>query len=88
MRAINVGSTMHQRESVMQQLAPYLTLGVQLAAAVCVSAGVGWWIDETFSTQPWVLLGGVVVGSIVGLVQFFRVVAQLGKRAQRDDQAT
>lgn len=88
MRAINVGSTMHQRESVMQQLAPYLTLGVQLAAAVCVCAGVGWWIDETFSTQPWVLLGGVVVGSIVGLVQFFRVVAQLGKRAQRDDQAT
>lgn len=88
MRAINVGSTMHQRESVMQQLAPYLTLGVQLAAAVCVSAVVGWWIDETFSTQPWVLLGGVVVGSIVGLVQFLRVVAQLGKRAQRDDQAT
>jgi len=88
LRAINVGSTMHQRESVMQQLAPYLTLGVQLAAAVCVCAGVGWWIDETFSTQPWVLLGGVVVGSIVGLVQFLRVVAQLGKRAQRDDQAT
>lgn len=79
---------MHQRESVMQQLAPYLALGVQLAAAVCVCAGVGWWIDRTFGTQPWVLLGGVVVGSIVGLVQFFRVVAQLGKRAQRNDQAT
>jgi F0F1-type ATP synthase assembly protein I len=79
---------MHQRESVMQQLAPYLTLGVQLAAAVCGCAVVGWWIDETYNTQPWVLLGGVVVGSIVGLVQFLRVVQQLGKRAQRDDQET
>ena len=77
---------MHQRESVMQQLAPYLTLGVQLAAAVCGCAVVGWWIDETFGTQPWVLLGGVVVGSVVGLVQFLRVVAQLGKRAQRNEQ--
>lgn len=72
----------------MRQLAPYLTLGVQLAAAVCGSAVVGWWIDKTYGTQPWVLLGGVIVGSIVGLVQFLRVVQQLGKRAQQNDQAS
>lgn len=72
----------------MQQLAPYLTLGVQLAAAVCGCAVVGWWIDATFDTQPWVLLGSVLVGSAVGLVQFLHVVQQLGKRAQRDDQDT
>ena len=64
----------------MQQAAPYLVLGVQLAGTVVVCGAVGWWIDSMILSTPTGLLIGVVVGSIVGLVQFLRTVQRLSRR--------
>ena len=64
----------------MQQAAPYLVLGVQLAGTVVVSGALGWWIDSMLLSTPVGLMIGVVVGSIVGLVQFLRTVQRLSRR--------
>ncbi len=74
------------RSSVMRQLAPYMVLGTQLAAAVLVLGGAGWLIDDHFATDPWGLVIGLCVGSVVGFYQFLKNVQQLLARDQ--DQRT
>lgn len=64
----------------MRQMAPYLSLGTQLAASVLVLGGAGWLTDRYLNTEPWLLLVGLCTGSIIGLMQFFRTVARLSKR--------
>ena len=71
---------MRSTQSAMQQAAPYLVLGVQLAGTVVVCGAVGWWIDSVMLSAPVGLLVGVVGGSIVGLVQFLRTVQRLSRR--------
>lgn len=65
------------RSSVMRQLAPYMVLGTQLAAAVLVLGGAGWLIDDHLGSDPWGLVVGLCVGSVVGFYQFLRSVQQL-----------
>ncbi|HRK04971.1 MAG TPA: AtpZ/AtpI family protein [Chlorobiota bacterium] len=65
------------QSSVARQLAPYLALGSQLAASVLLPGGIGWYADKQLGTTPWLLVGGLVLGSVVGFVQFFRSVSQL-----------
>ena len=61
----------------MQQLAPYMALGGQLAGTVLVCAAIGWWLDTRLASEPIGLVSGVVLGSIVGLTQFLRTVNRL-----------
>lgn len=71
---------MPSQASVMRQLAPYLNLGTQLAATVLVLGGAGWLIDDRAATEPWGLVIGLSVGSVVGFVNFLRSVQQLLRR--------
>lgn len=47
--------------------------GITLFASVAVSCGVGWFLDKWLGTQPWLLISGIVLGSIVGLYEFVRI---------------
>lgn len=61
----------------MQQLAPYMALGGQLAGTVLVCAAIGWWLDTRLASEPIGIVSGVLLGSIIGLFQFLRTVSQL-----------
>ncbi|MBI3587254.1 MAG: AtpZ/AtpI family protein [Ignavibacteriales bacterium] len=65
---------------VYRDLAPYLTLGFQLAAAVIVFFLIGWWLDTRYDTSPWFKLVGLLLGSVGGMVKFFRSVSMLNKQ--------
>ncbi|MCE7934236.1 MAG: AtpZ/AtpI family protein [Chlorobi bacterium CHB2] len=58
--------------STMQQLSPDLGMGFQLAAAMAVFGGVGWWADSKYGTAPWLLVVGVVLGATGGLISMIR----------------
>jgi len=73
------------KTSAMQQVAPYLSLGVQLASTVLVCGAVGYWADIQLGSSPVGVLSGVVFGSVVGMTQFFRTVQRLAKSSQRED---
>jgi len=47
--------------------------GITLFAAVVVFTGIGWLLDRWFGSQPWCLVGGIVVGSAAGLYEFIRI---------------
>lgn len=60
--------------------------GLAYAAAVILLASIvfmlilGWFADLLFDTSPWGIVGGIVLGSIIGFVQFFRTTSQILKK--------
>lgn len=65
-------------------VAPYLTLGAQLAVTVVVFFFLGKWADEYFGTPPWLMIAAIVIGSAGGLIKFFRTVIDLGKKEEHE----
>jgi F0F1-type ATP synthase assembly protein I len=60
--------------------APYLALGVQLAATVVIMFYAGKWADEYFGTAPWLMIVGLAVGAVAGFYNFFKTVIDLGTK--------
>jgi len=50
--------------------------GFALFASVAVFCGVGWLLDRWLGTDPWLLIGGIVLGSAAGLYEFVRLSAK------------
>jgi F0F1-type ATP synthase assembly protein I len=38
---------------------------------------IGWLVDLLVGTSPWGIVGGIVLGSIIGFMQFFRITRQI-----------
>ncbi len=59
--------------------------GLAYAAAITLFAAVvfmmilGWGADLLLGTSPWGIVGGIVLGAIIGFVQFFRLTSQILK---------
>ena len=65
--------------SVLHNLAPFLTIGFQLAATVVVFFFAGRWLDDQFTTAPWCMIALTLLGIGGGLYKFLRTVVKLGK---------
>ena len=47
--------------------------GITLFAAVAAFCGAGWMLDKWLGTEPWFLIGGIILGSAAGLYEFVRI---------------
>ena len=47
--------------------------GISLFAAIVFMMLFGWFADLLFGSAPWGLVGGLILGSIIGFIQFFRI---------------
>ena len=74
-----------ERRRWRRDVAPFLTLGLQLAASVVLFFFLGRWLDEQWNTSPWLMLAGLLLGTVGGFVQFFRSVSSLGKDGEHDE---
>ena len=66
-------------ETVRQSGLAY-SAGIALFAAVAFMMVLGWGADLLLGTSPWGIVGGIVIGSIIGFVQFFRLTSQIFKK--------
>lgn len=53
--------------------------GIVFFASVAFMLVLGWGADLLLGTSPWGLVGGIVLGSLIGFVQFFRLTSQIFK---------
>jgi ATP synthase protein I len=47
-------------------------VGLQFAAAIVLFLFLGRWLDSRLGTEPWLLLAGVLVGSVAGFFSLYR----------------
>ncbi|MDP4221054.1 MAG: AtpZ/AtpI family protein [Bacteroidota bacterium] len=65
----------------MQENAPYLSLGIQMALTIAAFAGLGWWLDKENGTSMWIgICSGF--GAVAGLGYFLLVVLRMEKKKE------
>ena len=47
--------------------------GIALFASVATFCIIGYFLDRWLGTAPWLLIGGIVLGSAAGLLEFVRI---------------
>lgn len=47
-----------------------------LASAIVVCLLAGWMLDRWLKTGPWLLVGGIILGAIVGFYQLIRALSK------------
>lgn len=66
-------------ETVRQSGLAY-SAGIVLFASVAFMLVIGWGADVLFGSSPWGLVAGIVIGALIGFVQFFRITSQIFKK--------
>ena len=51
--------------------------GIAFFGAIVFMLFLGWLFDLLVGTSPWGIVGGIVLGSIIGFMQFFRISSQI-----------
>lgn len=69
----------------LRSLAPFLTLGIQLALSVVVFFFIGKWLDSRLGTSPWFMLGGLVLGAVGGMIKFITSALKMAKEQDASD---
>ena len=54
--------------------------GVAFGGAVIFMLILGWGADVLLGTTPWGIVAGIVLGSVIGFIQFFRITSQIFKK--------
>jgi F0F1-type ATP synthase assembly protein I len=57
--------------------------GIAFFASVVFMLVIGWGADLLLGTSPWGIVFGIVLGSVIGFVQFFRITSRIFKAEKR-----
>ena len=66
-------------ESIRQSGLAY-SAAIVLFGSVIFMMILGWFADLLLGTSPWGIVGGIILGGIVGFIQFFRITSQIFKK--------
>lgn len=61
---------------------------IALFGSVVFFMVIGWFADLLLGTAPWSLVGGIVIGGIMGFVQFFRISSGIFKPQKSEFERT
>ncbi len=62
----------------------YGSLGIELVVATLVGLGVGYWLDWSLGTFPWITLVGLGVGAAAGFLKIYELL-QKAERAEAEE---
>ena len=57
------------------------TLGIEMGASLVVGMGLGWWLDRTFHTSPWL----IVIFTGFGIASGFRSIIRVAREQAREN---
>lgn len=58
--------------------------GIALFGSVVFMLVLGWFADLLLGSSPWGIVTGIVVGSLIGFLQFFRITSQILRPGKSD----
>lgn len=64
--------------------------GIMLFGAIAFLTVIGWFADLLMGTSPWGIVAGIIIGSLIGFVQLFRINAEIIRiaKGKKDPQIT
>ncbi len=65
--------------NLFKDYAPYLGLGIQLAATIVLMVFLGIWLDGKFESSPYLTLVFSFLGIFTGMYHFIKSVTRLDK---------
>ncbi|MDP6350904.1 MAG: AtpZ/AtpI family protein [Alphaproteobacteria bacterium] len=68
-------------------LAWALRLTTEMVAALIVGGGIGWMLDKSLGTRPWLLLVFLVIGMAAGMLNIYRTAQRITRAAGAADKA-
>ena len=74
---IPVDYTPETTEESVRQSGLAWSAGVVFFGAVAFMLFLGWLADLLLGSSPWGIVGGIVLGSVIGFIQFFRITSQI-----------
>lgn len=57
------------------------SLGLEIAVAVFVGAGIGYWVDAQLKCGPWGMVVGLVIGSLAGFWNAYKFAVKQDERS-------
>jgi ATP synthase protein I len=66
-----------EEQSVNQKSSIAYAAALSLFFSVATLLGLGLLLDRWLGTTPWLLVAGIVLGSVVGLYQFVRLTSRI-----------
>lgn len=51
--------------------------GITFFATIAFMLFLGWGADVLLGSKPWGMVGGIVLGSIIAFIQFFRITSRI-----------
>jgi len=67
-------------EETIRQTGLAYSIGVAFVIAIGFMLFLGWLADVLLGSSPWGIVGGIILGSIIGFVQLFRISSQIFKK--------
>ena len=58
--------------------------GIAFFGSIVFMLLLGWFADLLLGSSPWGIVAGIVLGSIIGFVQFFRITSQIFGKSGSD----
>ena len=50
---------------------------LSIVVSVLTFLGLGWLLDRWLATSPWMVVGGIVLGAVIGFYQFIRLISRI-----------
>jgi F0F1-type ATP synthase assembly protein I len=72
-----MGERDDEEQSVNQKSSIAYAAALSLFFSVATLLGLGLLLDRWLGTTPWLLVAGIVLGSVVGLYQFVRLTSRI-----------
>jgi F0F1-type ATP synthase assembly protein I len=72
-----------KKSKVLNELGPYLNLGMQLAVTIVLMVFLGKWLDDKFDTSPWFIISLSLFGVFAGMYNFLKVALSSNKTGKK-----
>lgn len=72
------------KAKLIQQIASYSTLGLEMGLSVALGVGIGYYLDKWLNTEPWLLIVFLFLGVIAGFRSLYRALKRLQKEESED----
>lgn len=63
----------------MRTIGALSTVGLSFVLAIAIGAGLGWYLDKSFGTGPWLFLIFFAIGVAAGILNVYRTAGRVLK---------